>query len=167
MEGEAGSAIASSPRLTAFYSSLVRRLRGCQWLEWQFMHGDGRVLAGNLAIRMPHSVILWKLGYNDDYSRCAPGNMLMEQVLKRAAEQGSPAIIDLTTDQPWYDNWGMERRPFYTARFYFGVKGRLLCYLPDAARETLRRAISGLRGARAWASKRQITSAVTCSSATT
>jgi CelD/BcsL family acetyltransferase involved in cellulose biosynthesis len=138
-KGEAGSAIAGSPRLIAFYSALVERLRTAGWLEWQFMHGDGLVLAGNLAIRMPRSVILWKLGYLDAYSRCSPGSMLLEQVLMRAATAGEPQIVDLTTDLPWYDNWGMQRKAFYTARFYFSALGIVLAYLPATIRARLKR----------------------------
>ena len=137
-KGEQGSAIAGSPRLVEFYSALVRRLHDAGWLEWQFMYGDGEVLAGNLAIRMPRAVTLWKVGYNDKYSRYSPGSLLIEQVLKRASQENGPAIVETTTDQPWHDKWGMSRRPFYTARFYFGARGYLFGYLPDVLRSRLR-----------------------------
>ena len=149
-KGEQGSAIRASPRLVSFYSALVRRLRDTGWLEWQFMHGDGTVLAGNLAVRMPRSLILWKLGYNDAYSRCSPGSMLMEEVLKKAGAEGAPPIVDLTTDLPWYDNWGMTRRPFHTARFYFGVKGNLFFHLPDFTRTALKRFAPAVALKAAW-----------------
>ncbi len=153
-KGEQGSAIRASPRLVRFYSALVRRLREAGWLEWQFMHGDGTVLAGNLAVRMPRSLILWKLGYNDAYSRCSPGSMLMEELLKKAVVERAPPIIDLTTDLPWYDNWGMTRRPFHTARFYFGLKGNLFFHLPDAARTALKRFPPAVALKAAWDRRR-------------
>ena len=62
VERRAGLGHCRSPRLVEFYSALVRRLHDAGWLEWQFMHGDGEVLAGNLAIRMPRAVTLWKVG---------------------------------------------------------------------------------------------------------
>jgi CelD/BcsL family acetyltransferase involved in cellulose biosynthesis len=138
-KGEQGSAISKSPMLTAFYRQLAQRLREAGWLEWQFMYGDGCTLAGNLSIRMPRSVVVWKLGYNDAYSRCSPGSMLMEELIKRESAAGKLADINLTTDLSWYDNWEMPRRTYYTARFYFGLRGRFLWYLPDAAKERLRK----------------------------
>jgi CelD/BcsL family acetyltransferase involved in cellulose biosynthesis len=154
-KGEQGSAIKASPRLVNFYSALVQRLREAGWLEWQFMHGDGAVLAGNLAIHMPQSLILWKLGYNDAYSRCSPGSILMEEVLKKASAERAPPVIDLTTDLPWYDNWGMARRPFHTVRFYFGLKGALLLGFPAAARSALKRFPPAVALKAAWDRRRK------------
>lgn len=138
-KGQAESAIASSPQQVEFYATLVRRLDEIGWLEWQFMTGDGCTLAANLAIRMPKSVILWKLGYNDAYSRCSPGGILLEELVKREIAARSIEEINLTTNQPWYDNWEMRRRTYYTARFYFGWRGWIIWYLPDACRDLLRR----------------------------
>ena len=148
-KGEAGSAIVKSPRLIEFYATLVRRLGEAGWLEWQFMTGDGCTLAANLAIRMPTSLIIWKLGYNDAYSRCSPGSVLFEELVKRESAARSIEEINLTTDQPWYDNWEMRRRPYYTARFYFGWRGWLIWYLPDAGKELLRR-IPGSVALKRW-----------------
>jgi len=148
-KGREESAIAKSPRHVEFYATLVRRLGEAGWLEWQFMTGDGCTLAANLAIRMPRSVILWKLGYNDAYSRCSPGSILLEELVKREAAARSIEEINLTTNQPWYDNWEMRRRAYYTARFYFGWRGWLIWYLPDAGKELLRR-VPGLAALKRW-----------------
>jgi CelD/BcsL family acetyltransferase involved in cellulose biosynthesis len=138
-KGARGSAIAKSPLLTAFYATLVERLREAGWLEWQIMTGDGLTLAANLSIRMPRSIVVWKLGYNDDYSRCSPGSILLEEIVKRESAGGVIEEINLTTDLPWYDNWEMRKRTYYTARFYFGWRGRLFWHLPDALRDRARR----------------------------
>jgi CelD/BcsL family acetyltransferase involved in cellulose biosynthesis len=138
-KGQAGSAIAKSTHLIDFYETLLRRLVEAGWLEWQFMTGEGCTLAANLAIRMPKSLVIWKLGYNDSYSRCSPGSILFEELVKREIAVRSIEEINLTTDQDWYHNWEMRRRAYYTARFYFGWRGWLIWYLPDAGKELLRR----------------------------
>jgi GNAT acetyltransferase-like protein len=148
-KGQAGSAIAKSPQLVEFYVTLVRRLGEAGWLEWQFMTGDGCTLAANLAIRMPKSLVIWKLGYNDAYSRCSPGSILFEELVKREIAARTIEEINLTTDQPWYDNWKMHRRTYYTARFYFGWRGWFIWYLPDAGKELLRR-IPALAAVKRW-----------------
>jgi CelD/BcsL family acetyltransferase involved in cellulose biosynthesis len=148
-KGEAGSAIARSPQWVEFYETLVERLGEAGWLEWQFMTGDGCTLAANLAIRMPRSLILWKLGYNDAYSRCSPGSVLFEELVKREASARTIEEINLTTNHPWYGNWEMRHRTYYTARFYFGWRGWLIWYLPDAGRDLLRR-VPALAAAKRW-----------------
>lgn len=148
-KGQAGSAIAKSPRLVEFYATLVRRLGEVGWLEWQFMTGDGCTLAANLAIRMPKSLVIWKLGYNDAYSRCSPGSILLEELVKREVAERAIEEINLTTNQPWYDNWEMRRRTYYTARFYFGWRGWFIWYLPDTCKELLRR-IPALVAIKRW-----------------
>jgi hypothetical protein len=152
-KGQAGSAISKSPRLVEFYTTLVRRLGEVGWLEWQFMTGDGCTLAANLAIRMPKSLIIWKLGYNDAYSRCSPGSMLLEELVKREVAERAIEEINLTSNLPWYDNWQMRRRGYYTARFYFGWRGWFIWYLPDAGRDFLRR-IPALAAVKRWLRRR-------------
>jgi hypothetical protein len=153
-KGQAESAIAKSPQQVEFYATLVRRLDEIGWLEWQFMTGDGCTLAVNLAIRMPQSVILWKLGYNDAYSRCSPGSILLEELVKREVAARKIEEINLTTNQPWYDNWEMRRRTYYTARFYFRWRGWFIWYLPDAGEELLRR-MPGLAAIKRWLRRRR------------
>ena len=157
-KGQAESAIASTPGLVDFYATLVRRLGELGWLEWQVMSGDGCTLAANLAVRMPKALIIWKLGYNDAYSRCSPGSILLEELVKREAAAHAIDEINLTTNQPWYDNWGMRRRVYYTARFYFGWRGWLTWYLPDAAVGLLRRSPS-LTAIKRWLRGRGASSA--------
>jgi len=148
-KGQEGSAIARSPQWVEFYKTLVQRLGEAGWLEWQFMTGDGCTLAANLAVRMPRSVILWKLGYNDAYSRCSPGSVLFEELVKREASARTIEEINLTTNHPWYGNWEMRHRTYYTARFYFGWRGWLIWYLPDAGKDLLRR-VPALAAAKRW-----------------
>jgi len=152
-KGEAGSAIARSPQLVEFYVTLVRRLSEVGWLEWQFLSGNGCTLAANLAIRMPKSVVIWKLGYNDAYSRCSPGSVLLEELVRREVAARAIEEINLTTNQPWYDNWEMRRRTYYTARFYFGWRGWFFWYLPDACKDLLRR-MPALAAVRRWLRRR-------------
>ena len=148
-KGQAGSAIAKSPQLVEFYVTLVRHLGEVGWLEWQFLTGDGCTLAANLAIRMPKSLVIWKLGYNDAYSRCSPGSVLFEELVKHEVATQEIKEINLTTNQPWYDNWEMRRRTYYTARFYFGWRGWLIWYLPDAGTNLLRR-LTALAAIKRW-----------------
>jgi CelD/BcsL family acetyltransferase involved in cellulose biosynthesis len=137
-KGREGSAIASSPRLRQFYATLAARCADAGWLEWQFLHANGVAMAANLAMRMRDAVVIWKLGYNDAYSRHSPGSILLQELVKIEAQRGRCRVIDLTTDHAWYDNWNMERRMYYTVRVYQNSVGALLLgYLPARVRQRL------------------------------
>lgn len=111
-KGDQGSAIASSPQAVAFYRTLCRNLSALGWLEWHFLSTEGKTIAGNLAIRCGRSVLIWKLGYDADYSKNGPGTVLFEHLARRAFEAEDIDQIDLMTDMPWYDNWQMHKRNY-------------------------------------------------------
>jgi CelD/BcsL family acetyltransferase involved in cellulose biosynthesis len=122
-KGEAETAIQCSPVLMGFYGDLVESLHRAGWLEWQFLETEGRPIAGNLCVRLRRSLFLWKLGYDADYSRCSPGSLLLEHVVRQAVAEGTIDEIDLTTNQPWYNNWEMKWRPYLDFTGYW--KGSL------------------------------------------
>ncbi len=111
-KGREGSAIGQHPALVDFYSTLVQRLAARGWLEWQFLKAEGKILAGNFAVRSGRSLAICKLGYDESYARCAPGNMLLEHVVKRSFEADDIDQIDMMSDMPWYYNWKMQKRQY-------------------------------------------------------
>jgi CelD/BcsL family acetyltransferase involved in cellulose biosynthesis len=137
-KGKEGSAIAASPALREFYATLATRCAEAGWLEWQFLHADGMAMAANLALRMRDAVVIWKLGYNDAYSRYSPGSILLLELVRQESQLKRCKYLDLTTDHAWYDNWNMERRMYYTVRFYrASAHALLLHYLPALVRRRL------------------------------
>jgi hypothetical protein len=117
-KGDAGSAIIQSQDLVDFYYQLADRLSGRCWLEWHFLAAEGKTIAGNLAIRCCRSIFIWKLGYDVDYAKCSPGNMLFEQVVKRAFESSEIDKIELISDPLWAKTWQMQRREFHNLWIY-------------------------------------------------
>ena len=112
-KGLEGSAILNSDFLIQFYTTLVRRLYESRILEWHFLSTQEYAIAANLAIKMRDSVILWKLGYNEQYSKMSPGSLLLESLAKDLCSSRAAKEINLTTDLAWYDNWEMLRREYY------------------------------------------------------
>lgn len=138
-KGEAGTAIAASPALVAFYTTLTRRLSQAGWLEWHFLQAEGKTIAANLAIRLERSLLLWKLGYDHAYARCSPGSLLFEQLAERAFADGAIQEINLMTDWAWYDNWQMEKRRCFNLHLYPRRPAPLLLgYAPRRAKAYLR-----------------------------
>jgi CelD/BcsL family acetyltransferase involved in cellulose biosynthesis len=139
-KGDVATAIQCSPQLLDFYGDLTRGLHRAGWLEWQFLDTDGHDIAANLCIRLRRSLFVWKLGYDAEYSRCSPGGMLLEHVVRQASEERTVDQIDLTTNQPWYDNWGMSWRRYNDLTgFWKGTVGGTSAYCAVRLKNRLRR----------------------------
>ncbi len=152
-KGRGGSAILMSPSLSAFYRSIVRRLARLGWLEWHFLQTEEKIIAAQLAVKMGRTLTVVKIGYDEEYAWCSPGNYLFERTVERAFESGDTDDINCLTDMPWHRKWKMKQRDYYNLWIYprrpipllFGAGGRKI---KNALRRTpgLLPLYHGLRG---------------------
>lgn len=117
-KGNRGTAIAQSPQLKKFYSSLVDKLARLGWLEWHFLSTEGKPMAANLAIRVNKKLVLLKIAYDTAFSSYSPGNKLFEKMLQRAFESGEIDEIDCLSEYDWNKNWNMTTRAYYDLSIY-------------------------------------------------
>lgn len=117
-KGTEGTAILNSPSEVAFYRTLVRRLAAAGWLEWHLLNAGEKTIAANLAVRFNSTVVVWKLGYDAEYAKCSPGNMLFEHLVKHAYDSGNISEINLLTEQPWHERWLAQPRSYLRVRIY-------------------------------------------------
>ena len=144
-KGKEGTAIKLNQDLVAFYSSLVHRLAERGWLEWHFLIIEGKPTAGHLAVRMGRRLTLLKIAYDETYSECAPGNMLLYNLIERAYQSDDTDEIDCLTDMPWHRNWDMPQKKYYRVMMYPRRPLPLFySYLPHVARNIAKR-VPGIR----------------------
>lgn len=117
-KGEAGTAIACSANNIRFYHALVKRLSDKGWLAIHYVKLNDDIIAANLGIMFGGSLLLWKLGYRDEFKQLSPGGLLMEKLLQHIDGNGQVKRIDLMTNESWYNNWNMQWRPFYDMYVY-------------------------------------------------
>jgi hypothetical protein len=117
-KGKAGSAIIQSPEVVEFYTRLVNRLAKRGWLEWHFLAAEGKTIAAGLAIRCGGNLVLWKSGYDEDYSRSSPSSLLLEQIIIRAFESDNINKIEFISDPIWSYDWPIEIRDFHNLWIY-------------------------------------------------
>lgn len=157
-KGRQGTALARSPRLVAFYAALARRLAARGWLEWHFLTAGGRVVAGALAVRFARSLVIPKIAYDEEFAKCAPGNLLFEQTVERAFARGDVDEINQASDMPWHRLWRMERSDYSTVWLYPRRPFALLCgalpvWTGILARRAARHRLAGRL--RAWLGQRK------------
>jgi CelD/BcsL family acetyltransferase involved in cellulose biosynthesis len=138
-KGRERTAILNFPDLVAFYSTLTGRLGEEEWLEWEFLHGEDRVLAANLTVRFKRKLGLWKIAYDEKYAECAPGNILFERLFKDSFEKGEIGEIDLITDMEWHKNWNVEKRSFRNVKIFPATTlANIFGYIPGRFEKELR-----------------------------
>lgn len=97
----AGSAIAADPAKHAFFRAWLRGASANGSLRIAFLRIDGKAVAMQLAIVCDRSYWLLKIGYDEAYSRCSPGNLLMLYAVGWAAREGLGSFEFLGEDEPW------------------------------------------------------------------
>lgn len=117
-KGRCGTAINLSPNLFDFYNSLVRGLSSSGWIEWHFLSASGKTIAGLLAVKFNRQLALLKIGYDENYLMCSPGNMLMKAVIEKAFDTKYIDEVNLMTDMAWLSNWNAEKKTYHTIRMY-------------------------------------------------
>ncbi|MEW6411011.1 MAG: GNAT family N-acetyltransferase [Candidatus Zixiibacteriota bacterium] len=146
-KGREGSAIAKIPDLVEFYMALADRLSRRGWLQLHFLVAEGKTIAGAFDIKCGRSLFGHKMGYDENYSKCSPGNILLECVLRHAFESPQIDRMELISDPPWAQNWNVQKREFHHVWFYRKrAVPLLLGYFPRIVRRKLRQ-ISFLRAA--------------------
>ncbi|HBC47710.1 MAG TPA: hypothetical protein DEO84_02185 [candidate division Zixibacteria bacterium] len=117
-KGKAGTAISSSEVLKAFYTVLIKRLSELGWLEWHILYTNDRPIAVHFAIKMGRTLVLNKIGYDEEFSSYAPGNILLERTIQRAFKSDDTDEINCLTDMPWHNNWAMIKKDYYDFWIY-------------------------------------------------
>ena len=87
-QGQAGSAIASSPVTRAFYTEVAHWAAAQGWLRLLFLRVAGRAIAFDYCIE--HGGVLYDLkgGYRSEYRKQGPGKMLALEAIGWAYERG-------------------------------------------------------------------------------
>ncbi|MCB1130063.1 MAG: GNAT family N-acetyltransferase [Verrucomicrobiae bacterium] len=93
-----------------FYQIAAERFRRHGWMEWNFLETAGRTIAAHYAVRIRRTVFLLKIGYDESFSACSPGNLLIERAIAHAAGRGDVDEINCVADCAWHRNWAMKKR---------------------------------------------------------
>jgi len=108
-KGRSGSAVTQRSQVKRFYDHLVDRAE--VWIPILTVCGDP-VAAYVLRIS-GHNIFALKTGYDQTYSKYAPGLLLTSRVIRYGLEHGME-MLDLMADKSrWKADWAREVRPHY------------------------------------------------------
>jgi CelD/BcsL family acetyltransferase involved in cellulose biosynthesis len=106
----AGTAIRLHAPLRAFYRALVAELAPEGRIVIHALRAAGRPIAGQFCLRDADTLYVLKLAYDEDFSRLAPGNMLLEHVLQSARSDAGIERVNLVGNPPWFRDWRPEQQ---------------------------------------------------------
>jgi CelD/BcsL family acetyltransferase involved in cellulose biosynthesis len=84
---------------------LIDTLASQNMCEINLLKTNGHTIAGQFCLVTGATLYILKIGYDEDFSPVAPGQMLLVQTVDRYARDGNVKFINLMTDAEWHERW--------------------------------------------------------------
>lgn len=135
-KGRDGSALAVDQRAQAFFRryGILASEEGA--LRLALLRINGVPAAMQYAVQWNGALWLLKVGYDEQFSKCSPGLLLMQHTLRDAVAQGLRSYEFLGSAEPWTQRWtNAETTTVRLAVYPVGLRGML-----SLSRDAFRRA---------------------------
>jgi CelD/BcsL family acetyltransferase involved in cellulose biosynthesis len=140
-KGRAGTDLLTDEPMGDFFRRVALRFSERGTLRMCFMRIDGRAVAVQLAVEHGSRFWLLKIGYDERYARCSPGNLLMLRSVQYAARRGLDACEFLGSQEAWTKVWSDLIRQRVKIRVYpYNVRGAVY-FASDAGKFAWKRFI--------------------------
>lgn len=106
-KGKDGSctAIKLHPELESFYSALIDNFLEINGCEINLLQIDKKSIAAQFCLIVDDTLYVLKIGHDEKYSKIAPGNMLLENLIEKSASDDDIKKINLISGSPWHTDW--------------------------------------------------------------
>jgi CelD/BcsL family acetyltransferase involved in cellulose biosynthesis len=104
-KGRGGSAVAVNQMPRAFFTRYGELASEEGILRLAFLRIDGVVTAMQYAVQWNGAFWLLKIGYDESFSKCSPGMLLIQHTLRYAADQGLHSYEFLGSAESWTRRW--------------------------------------------------------------
>jgi len=117
-KGRSGSALLSDLERRRFFDEYTAIASERGVLRLCFLKIGDRAAATQIAVESSGGFWLLKVGYDETFARCSPGNLLMLGTLRYAANRGLRSYEFLGSTEPWTEMWTDRVRPCVSVRAY-------------------------------------------------
>ncbi len=104
-EGGTRTAIAFAPAARAFYDSLLAESSPVFETDIALLYTGDKAVAGEFLISTGGWEHIYKIGYDADYTKGSPGQLLLQIVLEQAKANEAIDRVSLVSDQAWHKDW--------------------------------------------------------------
>jgi CelD/BcsL family acetyltransferase involved in cellulose biosynthesis len=143
-KGERGSSLTKDTHRGQFFRRYAFAAAKAGILRMGFMRIGGKAVAMQLCTEADNRLWLSKIGYDEAFAKCSPGQQLMMELVRWAAGRSLRAIEFLGQKEPWTDLWTTQLTRCVSIRAYpFTTLGMLrlaldtLTYLREKGVRTL------------------------------
>lgn len=128
-KGRNRSAILSDQNRKRFFERYASLAQDTGVLRLMFLHIGGEPAAVQYGIESAGAFWLLNVGYDERYRHCSPGNLLMEESIKRAATAGLSRYNFLGKEEEWVKRWSTDAQDCLILAAYrpnaYGVRAML------------------------------------------
>src|ERR1019366_8293416 len=104
-KGKAGTALAVDALRGPFYRQYAAGACAKGTLRINFMRIGDKPVAMQIGVEIGDTSWLLKIGYDAEFARGAPGNLLFREVLRQAALRGLKSVMFLGVMESWKKRW--------------------------------------------------------------
>ena len=134
------TSIRSDESCIKFFRLLARRMEEQGWLRWAFLDINGEPVAGQFMVQSGDILYVAKIGYNENFSKLAPGAALFGRVIENVFESGEAKEINFMSGYSWLNDWNVETRAISNIAFFPASISRWgLCKQPMQLRALINR----------------------------
>ena len=104
-KGEEGTAIDCSGETRQFFTEIAEAAACSGYLSMYFLDVNGVPIAGHFGLTLGGSYYALKCAYDENYSACAPGHLIVNAILRDCAERGLSDFEFLGPMSEWKSKW--------------------------------------------------------------
>jgi CelD/BcsL family acetyltransferase involved in cellulose biosynthesis len=127
-KGTRGSAILSNPSMERFFRMLCEHACRDGYLRLAMLSLQGNIAAAMIGAELGQRFWVFKIGYDERWSRYSPGLLMINQTVKYAFDRGLETYEFLGSNEAWIHLWsGKDNvRPKFLLAFYpYTVQGAM------------------------------------------
>lgn len=115
-KGEHGTrtAISCDSSTLAFYRKLIDEFAASGQCLLNLLTLNDKCIAGQLCLLVDGTLYILKIGFDESYAEIAPGNLVMDSLIRQCAEDDRIQTVSFVTDREWNYLWGATSTPVYT-----------------------------------------------------
>ena len=117
-KGRTASGLEKDSLRGTFYRSYAAAASAQSLLRVCFLRIGERAVAMQIAVVCGARFWLLKIGYDEEFARCSPGNLLLSETIGSAARSGCQSFEFLGCMESWIRVWTRHARPCLDLRFY-------------------------------------------------
>jgi CelD/BcsL family acetyltransferase involved in cellulose biosynthesis len=119
-----GSSLTHRQHLRHFFLNYATRASQSGVTRFAFLDVNDRPIAAQLMVEYSERLWILKIGYDEAWSRCSPGWLLIAETMRYAFERNLKSYEFLGSDEPWLHRWDTDDRRCSTVIGYpFTLRG--------------------------------------------